>query len=163
MTETPNLHLTKDAKTDKYSVERVNANSDKIDTFAGAALERLSALESALRQTAYTTPELHSNAQGNVTIESGGYVVLGSICILNCRIKTTAQLTGSGLFANLPLPIAAELTAGSSVVAAANPKGYGMTITNQRHMIFASSNLPIPADTVICISAVYLCQQGGGT
>lgn len=41
MTETPNLHLTKDAKTDKYSVERVNANSDKIDTFAGEVSGRV--------------------------------------------------------------------------------------------------------------------------
>jgi hypothetical protein len=35
MAETPNLHLTKDASTDNYSVERVNANSDRIDAFAG--------------------------------------------------------------------------------------------------------------------------------
>lgn len=35
MTETTNLHLTKDAETDYYSVARVNANSDKIDAFAG--------------------------------------------------------------------------------------------------------------------------------
>ena len=35
MAETPNLHLTKDATTDYYSVERVNANSDRIDAFAG--------------------------------------------------------------------------------------------------------------------------------
>ena len=36
MTETPNLHLTKDAPEEYYSVDRVNANSDKIDTFAGS-------------------------------------------------------------------------------------------------------------------------------
>ena len=35
MTETTNLHLTKDAETDNYSVSRINSNSDKIDTFAG--------------------------------------------------------------------------------------------------------------------------------
>ena len=35
MTETTNLHLTKDDPGEFYSVERVNANSDKIDNFAG--------------------------------------------------------------------------------------------------------------------------------
>jgi|GEM_PF-2089295 len=35
MTTTPNLGLTKDGETDLYSVIRVNANSDKIDEFAG--------------------------------------------------------------------------------------------------------------------------------
>ena len=41
MTETPNLHLTKDADTDYYSVSRVNANSDKIDSFAGEVVTTL--------------------------------------------------------------------------------------------------------------------------
>lgn len=35
MTTTPNLGLTKDAPNEQYSVERVNANSDRIDNFAG--------------------------------------------------------------------------------------------------------------------------------
>lgn len=161
MTETPNLHLTKDAKTDKYSVERVNANSDKIDTFAGAALERLSALESALRQTEYTTPELHDNTDGKVIIQSGGYLLMGNICVINVRIKTTAQLLGSGIFKNLPTPVAAPVTqdfpASSSVVAVTNHKGLGITITIAGNMVFASSSLPIAADTVICMSAVYPC------
>lgn len=42
MTETTNLHLTKDAETDYYSVARVNANSDKIDAFAGQVNTALS-------------------------------------------------------------------------------------------------------------------------
>lgn len=42
MTETTNLHLTKDAETDYYSVTRVNANSDKIDAFAGQVNTALS-------------------------------------------------------------------------------------------------------------------------
>lgn len=37
MTYTPNLGLTKDAPTERYDVGRVNANSDRIDTFAGSA------------------------------------------------------------------------------------------------------------------------------
>lgn len=41
MTTTPNLGLTKDDDTDLYSVDRVNANSDKIDMFAGWAAAAL--------------------------------------------------------------------------------------------------------------------------
>lgn len=45
MTETPNLHLTKDARNDHYSVDRVNANSDRIDGFAGETVASLSDLD----------------------------------------------------------------------------------------------------------------------
>lgn len=45
MTETPNLHLTKDARNDHYSVDRVNANSDRIDGFAGETAASLSDLD----------------------------------------------------------------------------------------------------------------------
>ena len=45
MTETPNLHLTKDARNDHYSVDRVNANSDRIDGFAGETAAALSDLD----------------------------------------------------------------------------------------------------------------------
>lgn len=48
MTETPNLHLTKDATNEYYSVERVNANSDKIDTFAGSVNTALAGKQSTL-------------------------------------------------------------------------------------------------------------------
>lgn len=161
MTETPHLHLTKDASTDYYSVERVNANSDKIDTFAGEVSGRVSALENALNQTEYTTPELHDNTEGKVTIQSGGYIMLGNICVINVRIKTTAQLLGAGIFKNLPTPVAAEVTqdfpASSSVVAVTNHKGLGITITIAGNMVFASTSLPIAADTVICMSAIYPC------
>lgn len=45
MTTTPNLGLTKDAETGElYSVSRVNANSDRIDTFAGDVMEQLAEL-----------------------------------------------------------------------------------------------------------------------
>ena len=65
MTETTNLHLTKDARNDHYSVDRVNANSDRIDGFAGetaAALsdldERVEALEEGgVPADAYTKAE----------------------------------------------------------------------------------------------------------
>ena len=161
MTETTNLHLTKDAETDNYSVSRVNANSDRIDTFAGEVSGRVSALENALNQTEYTTPELHDNTDGKVIIQSGGYIMLGNICVINVRIKTTAQLLGSGIFKDLPKPVAAAdseaFPLNSSAVAVTNQKGYGITITKAQDMIFASSSLPIAADTVICMSAIYPC------
>lgn len=111
-----------------------------------------------LHPTAYTVPELHENAEGNVTIESGGYFMLGDICILNCRIKATSQLLGSGIFANLPAPLSASgLADGSSVVAVTNHKGLSLTITNKRQLVVAASSLPIAADTVIVMSAIYPC------
>lgn len=116
-----------------------------------------------LHPTTYITPELHENAEGNVTIESGGYFMLGDICILNCRIKATSQLLGSGIFSNLPAPLAASgLTDGSSVVAVTNHKGLSLTITNKRQLVAAASSLPIAADTVIVMSAIYPCVQSGG-
>lgn len=123
----------------------------KIGTLANADLSNVSL-------TTYTTPDLHSNARDKVTIQSGGYIMLGNICILNCRIQTTAQLSGSGLLANLPAPVCASgLDSGSSVVAVTNQKGLSLTITNQNNLIIASTSLPIAADTVICMSAVYPC------
>ena len=41
MDVTEHLHLTKDAETDFYSVSRVNANSDRIDAFAGDVIRDL--------------------------------------------------------------------------------------------------------------------------
>lgn len=120
--------------------------------------------KAGLYPTTYTTPELHENAEGKVTIESGGYFMLGDICILNCRIKATSQLLGSGIFANLPAPLAASgLPDGSSVVAVTNHKGLSLTITNKQQLVVAASNLPIAADTVIAMSAIYPCvPQNGG-
>lgn len=117
-----------------------------------------------LHPTTYTTPELHENAKGKVTIESGGYFMLGDICILNCRIKATSQLLGSGIFTNLPAPLAESgLADGSSVVAITNHKGLSLTITNKQQLVVAAANLPIAANTVIVMSAIYPCvQQSGG-
>lgn len=121
--------------------------------------------KAGLHPTTYTTPELHENAEGNVTIESGGYFMLGDICILNCRIKATSQLLGSGIFSNLPVPLSAiGLADGSSVVAVTNHKGLSLTITNKQQLVVAASNLPIAADTVVVMSAIYPCiPQNGGT
>jgi hypothetical protein len=118
-----------------------------------------------LHPAAYITPELHENEEGNVTVESGGYFMLGDICILNCRIKVTSQLLGSGIFANLPSPLSASgLADGSSVVAVTNHKGLSLTITNKRQLVVAASDLPIAADTVVVMSAIYPCvPQNGGT
>lgn len=116
-----------------------------------------------LHPAAYITPELHENAEGKVTIESGGYFMLGDICILNCRIKATSQLLGSGIFTNLPAPLSASgLPDGSSVVAVTNHKGLSLTITNKQQLVVAAANLPIAADTVIVMSAIYPCVQSGG-
>jgi hypothetical protein len=121
--------------------------------------------KSGLHPTAYITPELHENAEGNVTIESGGYFMLGDICVLNCRIKATSQILESGIFANLPVPLSASgLADGSSVVAVTNHKGLSLTITNKRQLVVAASDLPIAADTVVVMSAIYPCvPQNGGT
>lgn len=62
MTETPNLHLTKDAKTEKYSVERVNANTDTIDEFAGTVNDAVSSLAAAVT---------NAQAAADAAIDSG--------------------------------------------------------------------------------------------
>lgn len=48
MTYTTNLGLTKDAPTERYDVGRVNANSDRIDTFAGEARANINNLQTDL-------------------------------------------------------------------------------------------------------------------
>lgn len=140
-----------DVETAKGTSESLTA---KIGTLANADM-------SNVNLTTYTTPSLHDNTEGKVTIQSGGYLLMGNICVINVRIKTTAQLLGSGIFKDLPTPIAAEVTqdfpASSSVVAVTNHKGLGITITIAGNMVFASSSLPIAADTVICMSAIYPC------
>lgn len=126
----------------------------KIGTLANADM-------SNVNLATYTTPSLHDNTEGKVTIQSGGYLLMGNICVINVRIKTTAQLLGSGIFKGLPKPVAAadseSFPFNSSAVAVTNQKGYGITITKSQDMIFASSSLPIAADTVICMSAIYPC------
>ena len=78
MTETTNLHLTMDAPSEPYSVERVNANTQKLDDFAGETLAALVALaaweqHSLSRGTAipegadldtYTTPGVFHSPTG---------------------------------------------------------------------------------------------------
>ena len=59
MTTTPNLGLTKDDITDLYSVERVNANSDRIDNYAGTVNTALAGKASAASVTALTTWETY--------------------------------------------------------------------------------------------------------
>ena len=49
MTTTPYLHLTMDDEdTDLYSVERVNANTQKIDNFAAQTASQLSQIQAAV-------------------------------------------------------------------------------------------------------------------
>ena len=48
MTETENLKLTMDAPSEAYSVERVNANTQKLDDFAGAVNTALSEKQGTL-------------------------------------------------------------------------------------------------------------------
>ena len=140
-----------DVETAKGTSESLTA---KIGTLANVDM-------SNVNLATYTTPDLHENAQGSVIIQSGGYIMLGNICIINCRVKTTAQLNGSGLLANLPAPVcASDLDPGSSVVAVTNQKGFGLTITNQNNLVIASTSLPIATNTVICMSAIYPCVIG---
>lgn len=57
MTETINLKLTMDAPSELYSVERVNANSQKVDDFAGETLAALAALTQHSLSKGVTIPE----------------------------------------------------------------------------------------------------------
>ena len=116
MTETTNLHLTKDADTDYYSVSRVNANSDKIDTFAGevstalggkvdketgkglsendysdSEKAKLSGLYTALNQTEWNAAAIHDHSAGQLDIESGGWVKIGKIALVSIRFKVKAN------------------------------------------------------------------------
>lgn len=151
-----------------YPADKISDVLQDVETAKGSEntlTEKLATLAnddlSNVNLTTYTTPSLHDNTEGKVTIESGGYLLMGNICIINVRIKTTAQLLGSGIFKDLPTPVAAEVTkdfpASSSVVAVTNHKGLGITITIAGNMVFASTSLPIAADTVICMSAIYPC------
>lgn len=72
MTETPNLHLTKDAPEDYYSVDRVNANSDRIDTFAGDVNTALAGKQDAL--VVGTNLDSEPTAGSQNPVRSGGVV-----------------------------------------------------------------------------------------
>lgn len=63
MTTTPNLGLTKDAPNEQYSVERVNANSDRIDNFAGD----VNAVLAGKQDTIADISEIRSGAAAGAT------------------------------------------------------------------------------------------------
>lgn len=83
MTETPNLHLTKDAATEHYSVARVNANSDKIDAYAGAVN---TALEG--KQDTLTFDDAPTQSSSNPVKSGGVYTALGD------KADKTAAVSG---------------------------------------------------------------------
>ena len=208
MTETTNLHLTKDADTDYYSVSRVNANSDKIDTFAGevstalggkvdkvngkglsendytdsektklaglenyddtALSERVTALETALTQTEWNEPDIHSHNTGQLDVQTGGWIKVGKIAIVSIRFRVKKnEETGddykininTAVFANLPKAVSSLGGTGNSCVAVANTIGGYFSITDAGTMIYLANNsAAIPQDTLVSVSAAYLCQ-----
>lgn len=79
MTTTPNMGLTKDAESGElYSVARVNANSDKIDTYCGENRSRITSLESG-KQDALTFDTAPTSMSTNPVTSGGVFSALWSL------------------------------------------------------------------------------------
>lgn len=91
MTTTEHLGLTKDAPSEAYDVERVNANSDKIDEFAGETKAHLANQDNP---HAVTASQVGVSAEG-ITAETVQAALLELLGIINT--KYIALVSGDDL------------------------------------------------------------------
>ena len=83
MTTTPNMGLTKDAESGElYSVARVNANSDRIDTYCGENRSRITALENG-KQNTLTFDSAPTEDSTNPVTSGGVFTALAGITALH--------------------------------------------------------------------------------
>lgn len=116
------------------------------------------AVYTALNPNTYVVPELHDHNNTKITIESGGYTQIGKLVFLNVRINTSAALTQTGIFTNLPNPLSDnELDMGSGVVSVSNNINATFYITNNGNLTMKAGT-SVPSGTMLCLSCAYICK-----
>ena len=100
MTTTPNLGLTKDAETGElYSVARVNANSDRIDEFAGTVEGALVSLTSTVNGKTTKTAVYGAGTVITASSDLNDMIAVGNYYVASDAIASTLSNYPSGLSA----------------------------------------------------------------
>lgn len=148
--------LTGYAKTtgDVAATDTVTAAIGKLETKADTNENNILTLNNALTQTTFSTPTIYNNLG---TIDYGGYMRIGDLIVLNMRITTTADITGT-LCENMPIPVnPTSIGSGSTVCAVYNNRSIPMAITNAGKVtVVTGSTLPTG---MTIISAVYMAES----
>lgn len=93
MANTTNLDLVKPAGTDKALVSVINANSDKIDTFAGSTNQAITTLNSGIATKAFIQKgNIASGSSVTIQITRPAFVVVGRGSVSGT--STTALIDG---------------------------------------------------------------------
>lgn len=151
MTETTNLHLTKDAETDYYSVARVNANSDKIDAFAGQVNTALSG-KATPADIAFAINALNAASVGgtgkyiSAISETGGVISatasqIDYTSLINKPQINSVTLTGDKSSSDLGLASASDISGKADK--ATTLSGYGITDAK-----ITSGTITLGSDTI---------------
>lgn len=141
--------------TDKITTsDTIDSAIKKLDTRSRTNENNISTLDSSLKQTTFSTPTIYNNLG---TIEYGGYMRIGNLIVLNLRITTTADITGT-LCENMPIPVnPTSIGSGSTVCAVYNNRSIPMAITNAGKItVVTGSTLPTG---MTIISAVYMADS----
>ena len=98
----------------------------------------------SLFKTEYSAVSIPSAQSSNITIESGGYVNIGRICIVNMRVLFNGAITSGtspvGIFSGLPKAVAAAgMAQASSVAFMANSRNLNITITDQGNALLQAN------------------------
>ena len=97
---TTNLNLEMPTVNEKYDVLKQNANWQKVDDYAGTVNEQIATLNDNLNNDTLAFP----TAGTSVTIDAGGYCVIGKLVIVNLRLTTSASISSGYLVTGLPHP-----------------------------------------------------------
>lgn len=127
MTTTEHLGLTKDAPSEAYDVERVNANSDKIDAFAGEVKAHLANKDNP---HAVTASQVGVSAEG-ITAETVQAALLELLDKINTKYIPLASgddlnaITAAGMYRSASSTVTKALL---NVPAAIGSNGFAMEV-----------------------------------
>ena len=145
-----------------YQASKISAILQDVESAKGTSdtlTEKIGSIVSALFPTEYSAATVMEAWANNITVESGGFVKIGNLCIVNLRLNLQSDITvtsATGIIEDLPDAVGAEsLASGSSVAFAANSQGISMTITNQGRMLIQANQTFAAGRSYIF--AAYLC------
>lgn len=116
-----------------------------------------------MNPTAYILPTIDESITSICTINSGGYVVIGALVILNVRFTLTGSVLAQARLFNVPAPMAdSALSDGAAVVPVSMSSSTGdvdrsILISKIGNIFNPLSGATIAAGTYI-ISAMYIKQ-----
>lgn len=143
---------------DSHRVIFYDFETDTVPTVSSNNFITSGGVYTTLNPSTYVVPDLHNHNNTKITVESGGYTKIGKLVVLNVRINTSAALTQTGIFTNLPNPLSDNgLDMGSGVVSVANNINATFYITNNGNLTMKSGT-SVPSSTMVCLSCAYICK-----